>query len=258
MNPIIRLKSKSIIIPLLFLFLSQSCTQNYYLSTPANVPMLKEKGDGKVQVAVAGNFEIAGLSLQTAYAVSNYIGLMLNYANGRNDRGTSDGVGFGENLNFGEFGIGYFKKGTDNTQFEIYGGAGFCRQKHRYSNDTRSTLNYARYFVQPAFGVGNEKIDFTMSLRFSGVQYTRLNFSNTVPERDLAILDYINTNRFIFYVEPNLGLRFGGRYVKALIQLGFYRSLGYGSSSVINNINLTKNFNATLGVSVDFKAFKGL
>lgn len=101
-----------------------SCTSTY-IPNAISAPLLSEKGDLNVSLCTG-----KGLILQSAYAIDNNVGIMLNASEDINSN------------NFVEFGAGYFNTWNKNGVFEIYQGYGLGNLKHFYGIDA------SKYFVR--------------------------------------------------------------------------------------------------------------
>lgn len=151
------------IISTILLFSISSCKM-LYVPNSFNSPLLRNKGDG--QINVAGG--ISGIEAQTAYAITNKFGIM---ANGQVLNSTQDDT-LKERRTLFELGAGFTEKFSDNGIFEIFGGAGVGTVPADYRKidyDGYSTTQITRYFIQPGIGFFNDWLDMSILSRLSAV-----------------------------------------------------------------------------------------
>jgi hypothetical protein len=220
-----------------------SCTTHMYVSNAVNAPLLKEKGEVKINAT--------GNDLQVAAGLGNNFGIM---ANGYYQT-YSDDNNYEHRGGMGELGLGYFTASEDgHLVFEAFGGAGIgnvYKQKmftDQNDNDYMGSFkaNATKFFVQPDFGYSSKYFDAVFTPRFSFVKYT--NFTSTnYPNQELQ-KDYLDNNRltnplFVF-AEPAITLRGGYKFVKLQFQYGLTLNIGG------NNIRHPDNF-SSLGIVID-------
>lgn len=136
-----------------------------YVPNSFNSPLLRNKGDGQINLAAGAS----GFEAQTAYAVTDNLGLMLN---GQLLNSTKDDS-VKEQRSLVEMGIGFSERFSDNGIFEIYGGAGVGEVPADYRNSTydgKSTAPITRYFIQPGLGFYNDWLDISILSRLSAVR----------------------------------------------------------------------------------------
>lgn len=181
---------------LLFFFIAEvfySCNPVYFPNS-INSPMLRNKKEIQANMMVG----TGGFELQSAYAVTDDLGLMLNgsyIASTKNDT-------IKEVRSLGELGLGYSKRFGEMGQFEIFGGAGLGKvpADFRGTNyDGTQKANLTRFFIQPAIGLSSKIVDFSFASRFVAV--------NAGGE----------TNTFI---EPGFIVKLGYKNVKLVGTLG--------------------------------------
>ncbi len=175
-----------------------------YVPNVVNTPMFSNKNE--FQAAV--HFGTAGFDPQLAYAVTNNIGIM---ANGSFEifETTDTAVTFPHKHSFGELGIGYYTKLSGKQRFEVYGGYGIGNIKFEDSDNNNNIpfevkVKTNRFFIQPAYGITTEHIDFSVASRFiwvTGEGGTDVKYTQS-------------------FWEPAVTGRFGGANVKGVIQAG--------------------------------------
>ncbi len=117
---------------LLFLSLTiilTSCNHYYYVSSVQNVPLFREKNEFHLATTYAIGDESESGELQTAYSITNHIGIMANFMITK--IGSEEKFDYVNGKNF-DIGLGYFKTIGKNAVFEVYSG---------YSND--HVLNFS-------------------------------------------------------------------------------------------------------------------
>jgi hypothetical protein len=197
--------SNSLIISL-FVLLSSGC-HLLYLPNQVNVPMLTDRNDLSGNVSLG----LSNVNLQAAYSPMKNVGLMVNYAGGKDFN--SDNSNISNSYSFIEFGAGYYKPIGKNLLFDIYGGYGVGDAK-TYDNvfDAPTNVNgrYSRVFIQPSITISaGDAFDANLAIRpvFIFMEQTTDNNRPTLSSST--------------FLEPVLTLKYGWKYVKIINQLGF-------------------------------------
>jgi hypothetical protein len=218
-----------------------SCSTTMYTTNAVNVPLLKEKGEIKVNLTQN--------DLQAAVAVSDNIGIIANgyYKNYEGDNSYRHSGGMGE------AGIGYLMN-RENLMIETYigGGVGKIHKQEQFTNPDNSTYmanfdaNAAKGFIQSNFGLRSKYFDVALTPKFSFVKYS--NFSSANYTNDKLKDDYLNDNRLTdplyVFAEPAITVRGGYKFIKLQAQYGITVNLG-GQA-----IRKTPDF-ASLGLVID-------
>lgn len=220
-----------------------SCSTTMYTTNAVNAPLLKERGEIKINVTQN--------DLQAAVAVTDHIGIMANgyYQNYKSDNNYRHDGGMGE------LGIGYLLNSDDNNLvMETYvgGGLGKVHKQEQFNGPGNSTymanfnVNAAKGFVQSNLGYRSKYFDVALTPKFSFVKYS--NFTQNNYSDDQLKDDYLNNNRltdplFVF-AEPAITVRGGYKFIKIQAQYGVTLNLG-GQS-----IRRTPDF-ASLGLVID-------
>ena len=193
----------------LLIFIFEACAP-IYVPNVINAPLLSNKNELQASI----NTGTSGFDPQIAYAVTDNIGIMLN---GSFKDSKSDSLEDYHKHQFGEIGIGYYKKLDENARFEVFTGFGYGKIKayteFAFLNDYVNLESY-RFFIQPDIGITNKIIDASFSTRF--IVFNTIN-------------NNINYNRM--FLEPALTFRVGYKYIKFSVQVGYSFAL---SSSIIN------------------------
>ena len=209
-----------ITLPVIIVLLLTSC-KILYIPTTHNSPMLSNKNEFQVSALVG-----TGVNLQSAYAVTDHVGLMLNgfflSSNKEMDLGSDSTKKINELwLNF-EAGAGYFTKGLDVFTFEIYAGGGTGRvpadfRNMNYTYDGTQTAPMSKLFIQPAIGFRSKFIDVSGVSRFSAITMN---------------------NQMLYFFEP-----------------GIVAKLGYKNFRVMGNMGISTHLNNLENVTWDYMPF---
>jgi len=203
-----------------------SCTSYYYVPNSHNVPLFQNEKEAIVNIAGSSGENFGGAELQVAYAFTKNFGFMVNGF--FNSQGYYSGGGF-----FVEAGTGYFKSLHRNIVFETFVGIGIGEITFKNALGKKSTLNYTRYFIQPAIGYTLDYFDIAVSSRFCGLGFHNIN--DVLPPED----EILSTSSFL--IEPALTIRAGWNLVKIRCQIGY--------SVNLNNTDLIQeNLNLSFGV----------
>lgn len=161
-----------ITLPIIIVLLFTSC-KILYIPTTHNSPMLSNKDEFQVSALVG-----TGVNLQSAYAVTDHVGLMLNgfflSSNKEIDLGSDSTKKINELWLTFEAGAGYFTKVLDVFTFEIYAGGGTGRvpgdfRNVNYTYDGTQTAPMSKLFIQPAIGFRSKIVDISGVTRFSAI-----------------------------------------------------------------------------------------
>ncbi|MFP4023955.1 MAG: hypothetical protein ACLFVR_05465 [Thiohalospira sp.] len=209
-----------------FLF---SCSPEY-IPNMANSPMFSNQGEFQATVATG----TSSFDAQTAYAITDNIGIMVNGSYGNETSDTTDDF---HKHAFIEGGIGYYEKIGDKGRYEIYGGYGFGKTEGFFEDavfDSQVTdADMQRIFVQPGIGISTGLFDGSFSPRFVLVKMT--------PRGE-----GFETGGFNTFFEPVITSKIGYKWVKFVAQFGF--SIPVGDESLHFDyqpfiINFGLNFN---------------
>jgi hypothetical protein len=235
-----------------------SCSSIYMPNVP-NTPMLASKGEfhGGGHLSLKGN-----LSLNSAYAISDHIGIMANGSIISSERKKKD---FKQNLLEGA--IGYFDTfGPNNDRiFEVYGGYGIGNTDKTYKSATYSgpvinefqEVSYNKTFVQLNYSSKKKKdlklfgdsfpLNYGTALRISYVNMSDFTLTkyNTVDMTKVVSNPLMEDNIFI---EP---VFFTRMYLTDVIQIQYTTGSNFG---LINRKYLTAgNSVFSLGLIVNLR-----
>ncbi|RYZ20185.1 MAG: hypothetical protein EOO16_17530 [Chitinophagaceae bacterium] len=158
--------------------LMASCTQQYYRPRPNDPPLLSEAG----QVKATGSLSLTGSPMvSAAWSPVRGLGVQGGFSSSRTSGFMSDGStrnDFRERRSLVYGGVGYYRKLSPNTLFEVYGGVGSAG----FSADGTgpvSRLRMTNYYVQPAVGLVRDNLELAFSVRYDHLQrgLTRLDSS---------------------------------------------------------------------------------
>ena len=150
------------------LLLFTSCAP-VYVPNLRNSPMFTKGGEFQAAAHV-GN----GLEIQSAYAITDHLGVMTNLS--FIDQTGLDSEEDYHRHRFFEGGIGYFKN-RDESFFEVYAGYGrgqgtsYDEYELLGPQSVAATGRYERYFLQPAFGLNKDYMNVSFAPRFSLVDF---------------------------------------------------------------------------------------
>jgi len=65
-----------------FLIFFTSCSHFYYTPNSQTIPLFQKKGEARISAATYGSEESEGFVINTAFSVTNHIGIMGNYMYG--------------------------------------------------------------------------------------------------------------------------------------------------------------------------------
>lgn len=161
-----------VMVSLVIMILFSSCNV-LYIPSSHNSPMLSNKNEFQVSALVG-----TGINLQTAYAVTDHVGIMLNgyfYSSEKELKIEGNSTKKMKELWVSyEFGAGYYTKVFDVFTFEIFagGGTGQVPADFRYVDynyDGTQTSTMSTLFIQPALGFRSKLIDLSGVSRFSAI-----------------------------------------------------------------------------------------
>lgn len=214
-----------------------SCSPEY-IPNMVNSPMFTNQGEFQASVATG----TSNLDAQTAVAITDHIGIMVNGSYGNE---TSDSTDDYHKHAFIEGGVGYYDKFGKIGRYEIYGGYGFGRVEGYFENnifdENMTDAYYNRFFIQPGVGISTGIYDGSFSPRFAMVQMN--------PKG----IDFENDNYKVFF-EPVITSKVGFKYIKFVFQVGASLpisgddDLGFDNQPFIFNLGLNLN----LGRLYDF------
>lgn len=208
----------------------QACKIAYVPNT-FNSPLLRNRGDAQFNVWSG----TSGLEAQAAVAVTDNLGLMVNGQLLRS-KSTENDVEVIKKWTLVEGAVGYTERFSDMGIFEIYAGGGVGKVPAHFRDiswDGPPEITFNRFFIQPALGLVNNFIDFSVVNRISLVDigpqknwffepgvvakigYKRLrlvgSFGFSYPLRDYDIRYWDNQ---LLIISVGIHLKFGKRILE--------------------------------------------
>jgi hypothetical protein len=208
------------------LFILAGCV-TLYKPNAVPSPLLKEKGELNTS-ATLGLSGCGLYNLQSAYAISNHTGIMVDGM--AHNRKTSSADSTVEKLNmfFGKAGAGYFTTfgNMKNGLFQCYGGGGYGVSSDKIKNTGQPAPEvsgkYFNIFLQPGLAYTKKNFNLAFDLRANYVRvfnihaylYEQFEWWNT----DFRF--YSDTSLYFINLEPALTIKAGGEKLKGVFQLG--------------------------------------
>lgn len=237
---------------LLFVVTLSSC--NFYKPGLVNTPLLENKLDGNIGVSLGRTF-----GAQASFSPIENIGIMASYSNAMpvSETRDIDSDGEGEIVNtFSnqqyEFGLGYYKRFTEEYYFEIYGGYGkgeagiaenFLHSSDE-SNERAFEALHEGWFLQSSFAFKPEK---NISLVFSGKLAHNTFYDFNVSPFFAHSPTYFASPRILSF-QPTMSFVFEESYFKGFFQAGFFLHSGAQFYSA-------RWLNASFGVALNLNKF---
>ncbi len=236
-----------ILLPVIF----TSCTHYYYAPNTSNIPMLREKGEGRINLNFYATDEITGGEFQGSFATGKQTAVMLNIATASAHGGffnTTAYLGRQEPSGAGsyaELGYGIFSPVPQSKWvFETYAGLGVGSITNWYTETEKSKVRFVKIFVQPSLGWCAKNFELGISSRFALVNMkVRENTGNYNQE-----VEYLRGHRLALLAEPALLVRFGIKHVKI--------SMNYTHSGNLSNNWQQETGALAMGLSIPFNIEK--
>jgi len=211
------IKIKNVVI-ISFMFYLISCAP-LYVPNKINTPLLSQKNEASVDFS----YGESGVNLQSSYAITNNIGVMLNgaYLSQENNYDEKNERSYLRKSKFAETAVGYFNNFSGNSVAEIYfgGGLGKASSIDNYmligEEKIYSEGNYYKLFLQTNIGIKGKFVEGGVALRTSYINFTKFHYEN------LDLKMYPES----YFFEPSVFVRFGGPIFKFQSQLGFASKL---------------------------------
>lgn len=211
-----------------------------------NVPLMQKKGDIKLNISTS--------NLQTSYALTNNIAIMVNgYIRG--NKYTDDFFcPYKSKRLLAEVGAGYFMLFPNKIIFEAYGGAGYGNvnikrdfEDYMFINKSGTfSANISRYFIQPNIGYKNDIVELAFSSRFTCLKFSDIKTKDITYEDLVAKKLYQVDVPTYFFVEPALTVRVGFKWVKAHFQIMYSTKL---NSEPLNYLDFGFNIGICFDIS---------
>ena len=229
------------------------CSPAFYAPNNLNVPMFKQKDEGRLSTGFSTSGGTAGIDIQGAYAIGKNVGVIANtqYLRGTSPQGTLKG----RNMNL-ETGFGYFFWPENDLLLELYGGMGrsYAKQEEAYQFNGTTIANNFKGFIQPSIGYKHNNFEIAFSYK---VAFVRYDHPFTVVTEELVNFNVIDwmltgnapTNRvehqegpdYKVY-EPAVTYRYGNENVKLQMQLIYSANKIYRGQFFLYNAGLNFRF----------------
>lgn len=189
---------------LILVVLFSSC-KSTYVANSRNVSLFREAKESMVTVALS-----SGLDVQTAYAVTDHIGVMGNANALKKKFSTNDGAStYNRDYLFGELGLGLYGK-SRGARYEVYGGYGLGKGTsyeglYLFAGNTGNvaavvaTGKFNRIFIQPSIATNKKNFNLALTMRGSLVDFTEFESGGVVKKP---------IEGFKFFLEPSLTTTF--------------------------------------------------
>jgi hypothetical protein len=187
------MRKSNTIIALVALVFASSCAAVLPANTP-NVPLLREKGEGRISGGIVRGEAGIGANFQAAYSPAKkmYMGAS----------GSLMGYGDGLRSNMMEVSMGTYQPLNKKWLWDLSGGAGIG------ANNTWNDNRNSRLFLQSALGYTGESFEFAAGGRL-------VNTAFTVQDKNKSgDPNYIDENFNAKTFEPFVLLRFGSSNVR--------------------------------------------
>ena len=240
------MKKHSIVVAIILAFTLNSCTHYYYIPNVQNVPLLREKKEFHGTLAVGGGQEISTVEVQAAYAITDNLALMTNFAGAKGGEKSNNNWGKGKYI---EGAVGYYRPLDEFVVAEVYAGLGVSNQHHQYGtaeyNNGTADLSFVKYFLQPSVGLTFKAFEIAVSTRFSRLSFLNVDNRITMDNPELHYVDALAQNKVSYLFEPALTIRGGCENIKLQLQLSSTKNLTHP------NLQFEKS-NISLGVFFTF------
>src|SRR3954470_1983387 len=199
--------------------LCTSCLHHYYAPNSNNIPLFKEKNEGRAQLQYSSGNDYEGFEFQSAYAVGKHVGLQLNFftASGNEEElGAEYGSGNGTYI---EGAAGYFAPSPNNFWvFETYAGLGRGTVTNKYYKSESSKVGVTKFFIQPSYGFSAKNFEIAISSKFRLANFNVKNSTVTVDNNpaDFPDIEFLRNNKSFFFWEPGIIMRGGFKQFKLM------------------------------------------
>lgn len=225
------------------------CAPEFYSPNRVNIPELKNKNDIKVSFAKG----YLGFEAQMAYALTNNIGIVSNYANyvdGEDSEGFDGGNGSGL-----EIGAGHFTSKEDLI-FENYATIGFGSFYNRAKflspveeeDDGKIDSDFTKISIQSSLTYQKKYFSISSAIRYTNLTYNNTEGNYTYFSQNLG--NYLRNNPVHSFIEPAIQLGCGYKNIRLNLQYQHSFHLGSDKNYYYNN------YNYSAGIQLSFPAIK--
>ena len=175
------------------------CCAPVYVPNARNTPLFDGQGEFQA-TATAG----IGYNVQSAYALTNHVGVMGNFLFANNKPAKRFQY---RTQAYGELGLGYYNH-IGNRYFDFYLGYGAGKGKaidssyYVFTTDIiySARASYSKTFLQGAFGTKHRNFEWSISQRISRVHFNEINVFYGDEPKGISDQGY-------FYLEPALNIK---------------------------------------------------
>ncbi len=227
------------------LFILSDCV-TLYKPNSINSPLLKEKGEFSTSASLG--LSGSGLyNLQSAYAISDHTGIMLDAMYHNRHLNSADSSVEKLNMLFGEAGTGYFTSfGNEKSGlFQCYGGGGYSFTTDKIDNSKQINpevnAQYFNIFIQPgvAFIKKNFKAAFDLMINYVNLFNINASLYDKFEWWNTDFHYSSDTSLYFVNLEPTLTMKAGRRKLKGIIQFGVtVPSINSHSYFIVNNSSM--------------------
>jgi hypothetical protein len=191
------------------------CSPVYYKPNLMNVPNFCNKDEA----FLVANLCDVGSEVQAAYAVTDHIGVQVNYATFSNKKTTETTQNTSpQNVTTGlltEGAIGYYEPFGEGFAFGIYAGYGVGNVQNNWNTQGSSSANLSKIFIQPTLGLKAKYFEWVISAKLANLTYSNLKHNYT----NVEFINQFNLLKDPIPVWETAGIvRFGGKHVKLQLQ----------------------------------------
>ncbi len=231
------------------LFSFIGCAPEFYAPNRIHIPELKQKGD----VRLSGATGYLQIEAQFAYALTNNIGILSNFANYGS---STDETGFDEGGGGGiEFGAGYFfsKRNIIIENYATIGFGSFYNNSKYVSpfypdDDGKLNSNFTKLSLQSSLTYQHSLFSVGVACRLSNLTYNDIKGNYTKVSANLG--SYLRSNPIHYFVEPAIQIGAGFKNIRLNLQ--------YQHSHHLNsdrNYYYT-DYNYSAGIQLSFPAIR--
>ncbi|MDD2277731.1 MAG: hypothetical protein PHS05_01580 [Bacteroidales bacterium] len=235
------MQKQTILIALALVLALSSCSRSYYIPNVQNVPLFIEKDEFHATIASGGGSDISVIEVQAAYSITNILALMTSFMSGQGGDRSSNNWGKG---NYLEGAVGYYRPYNGILVAGVFAGYGASNQHHQFGanySDGTADLSFAKYFLQPSFGLTYRAFDIALSTRISRLSFYNIDTNLSIGSVAMEDLDAIAHNKVSYLFEPALTIRGGWKYIKVQMQLSSSKNLSHSDLQF-------EDINASLGL----------
>ncbi len=230
---------------------------NLYKPALINTPLLETQSDGNASVSLGRTFGV-----QASYSPLKNIGVMVNYSNALPVYEYQNVIDEPEKVLINtyanqqyEFGLGYYKRLTEQYYFELYvgysaGESGVVENNYfiaRYDTDFNLAFEvmHEGWFLQPTFSVIPEKnIELAFSAKLANIQFYNFN-----PSPFFDVPPNFFTNSSILSLQPTMTFVFKQNWYRGFFQCGFF-------FSEYSRFYRSRWMNASFGIGLNINQLK--